>query len=154
MSTESRDNCQKMLYYFFIKMSNTQSETTTFGLHLMLDAYDCDHEKLGDGAYIYKVLDELSHLIGMTQLTKPYVVHATGNQSHDPGGWSGFVMIEESHLSIHTFVNRKFFTADIYSCRQFDTEPAVDYLKKAFGTNDIVVYTQKRGLRYPAENLI
>ena len=37
-----------------------------FGPHLMLDCRGCDVEKLSDMAHIYRVLDELPTLVGMT----------------------------------------------------------------------------------------
>jgi len=35
----------------------------------------------------------------------------------DPGGWSGFVIIAESHISIHTFPARRFVSIDVYTCK-------------------------------------
>lgn len=117
-------------------------------MHLMLDAYKCNSDKLNDGEFAYRLLDDLTELIGMTQLTKPYVVYAKGNGEHDEGGWSGFVMIEESHISIHTFPVRGFVTADVYSCKEFDTKKTIEYFKKVLETDDIETFLQKRGLRY------
>ena len=134
-------------------MSSSNTTKTPFGVHLMLDAYDCDIAKLRDANVIYEVLDKLPTLVGMTKMTKPYIVFTEGNDKKDPGGWSGFVLIEESHVSIHTFVRRKFFTFDLYSCKEFDTEKAIDYLKKTFNTNDVEYSIEQRGKRYPDENV-
>src|SRR3989344_3263678 len=98
----------------------------------MMDAYDCDKKVLDDANLLYKLLDELPTKLGMRKMIKPYIVSTEGNNAKDPGGWSGFVLIEESHISFHTFVKRGFVTIDIYSCKQFDTEIAVEYLKKFF----------------------
>ncbi|OGK16017.1 hypothetical protein A2690_01005 [Candidatus Roizmanbacteria bacterium RIFCSPHIGHO2_01_FULL_39_12b] len=133
-------------------MNNSNIEL--FGLHLMFDGYNCDPGKLDDREYVFNVIDGLREHIGMTELTKPVVVKALGNDHHDPGGLSGFVIIKESHISVHTFVKRKFVTADVYSCKQFDTNSVTNYLKKAFATEDADIFIQKRGLRYPKENLI
>lgn len=119
-----------------------------FGLHLMLDAYKCNSDKLNDGEFVYRLLDDLTERIDMTQLTKPYVVYAKGNGDHDGGGWSGFVMIEESHISIHTFPERGFVTADVYSCKEFDTEKTIEYFKSTLESDDIETFLQKRGNRY------
>ncbi|OGK22305.1 S-adenosylmethionine decarboxylase proenzyme [Candidatus Roizmanbacteria bacterium RIFCSPHIGHO2_01_FULL_39_8] len=124
-----------------------------FGLHLMIDAYDCSPKSLNDTNLIYKILDELPDLLGMKKLMKPYIVYAEGNNKRDPGGWSGFVMIQESHVSIHTFIKRRFVTTDVYSCKHFDTQKAIDYFKKTFHTEDIEFYIEERGKKYPPENI-
>ena len=129
------------------------SKTEIFGLHLMLDMYGCDPQLLNDANFLYTVLDDLPEKINMRKLTKPYLVTTPGNGQKDPGGWSGFVIIEESHISVHTFVKRGFITIDVYSCQQFDTELALSYFKEKFKSEDVEVYIQKRGLKYPAENI-
>jgi len=126
---------------------------SSFGLHLMLDAYNCSPDVLNDANVVYKILDELPAVIGMHKLIKPYVLHAEGNNAKDPGGWSGFVIIAESHISIHTFVKRRFITADVYSCKYFDAEKALAYFKNKFCTDDVEYYIQERGKKYPPQNI-
>lgn len=128
-------------------------EREPFGLHLMLELYNCSPDALNDHDLVYKILDELPEKIGMHKLIKPYVVFTEGNQKKDPGGWSGFVIIEESHISLHTFIKRRFVTADVYSCNKFSTEDAINYFKKVFKTEDIEYNILTRGNRYPPENI-
>jgi S-adenosylmethionine decarboxylase len=135
-----------------MKQTKQFKPTNPFGLHLMIDAYHCDPKILDDANSIYKILDELPGRIEMHKLTRPYVVHAEGNGQKDPGGWSGFVIIEESHISIHTFVKRKFTTIDLYSCNQFDAKKAIAYFKKILKTDDMEIYLQDRGKKYPQKN--
>lgn len=119
----------------------------------MLDAYGCNPAVLNDANVVYKILDELPEKIGMHKLTKPYVVFAESNEKKDPGGWSGFVIIQESHIAIHTFIKRRFITVDVYSCKEFDTNYAVSYFKKIFKTEDMEIEIEKRGKKYPPENI-
>lgn len=128
-------------------------KTQTFGLHLMLEAYNCSPKALNDANILYRVLDELPAKINMTKMTLPYVVSTPGNGDKDPGGWSGFVMIQESHIALHTFVKRGFVTIDVYSCKEFDTEKALQYFKDMFKTDDIEYKIEARGTRYPEENI-
>lgn len=130
-----------------------RKKTITFGMHLMIDAYNCNPKVLNDANLLYKLLDELPNKLGMRKMIKPYIVSTEGNNAKDPGGWSGFILIEESHLSFHTFVKRRFVTIDIYSCKEFNTTDAISYLKKFFKTKDLEIITEKRGTRYPAENI-
>jgi S-adenosylmethionine decarboxylase len=48
-------------------------------------------------------------------------------------GYSTFVMIAESHLSIHTFPEEGFYTFDIYSCKCFPYEKVIEVLEQFFG---------------------
>jgi S-adenosylmethionine decarboxylase len=135
-------------------MSKKTEQITDFGLHFMLDMYNCDPKVLDDANYLYHVLDDLPAKIDMRQLTKPCLVTTPGNGAHDPGGWSGFIIIEESHISLHTFVKRKFVTIDVYSCKKFDTDKTLAYFEEKFKSKDVELYIQPRGVKYPTQNLI
>lgn len=132
----------------------TSTDHKNFGLHLMIDLYGCDPHVLDDSDKLLAFLNDTPTKLGMTKLIDPKLIHADGNGEHDPGGWTGFVIIAESHISLHTFVKRQFVTLDIYSCKNFETEEIVEYIKNFFGTRDVDVFTQVRGHRYPAKNLI
>ena len=119
----------------------------------MLDAYNCDPKILNEADLVYKILDVLPEKIGLKKLMKPYVLFAKGNKKRDPGGWSGFVMIQESHISLHTFIKRRFITADVYSCKKFNAKKVINYFKKAFKTKDIETYVETRGKKYPDKNI-
>lgn len=128
-------------------------ETTNFGEHLMLDCYGADNELLNSKELVHKVLQELPTKLGMHILADPVVYFAQENGDKDPGGWSGFVVIMESHISIHTFVGRGFLSADVYTCQNgMDQDFIISYFKEAFKTTDIEVNFVKRGTRYPIEN--
>jgi len=107
---------------------NTPAEP--FGLHLTLDAYGGSKTRLHDMKRVFKVLNELPGILDMKKLTTPYVVDAPPVTPKDQGGISGFVMIAESHVSIHTFPDKGFLTADIYSCKAFDTQKALDFFNE------------------------
>jgi len=96
-----------------------------FGPHLTLDLYGCNPEKISDTKFIYKLLDELPELIGMHKISEPNITDFPGNpNSFDKGGISAFVLITESHISIHTFTADKFASVDIFSCNPFDIDKA------------------------------
>lgn len=132
-----------------------QNGQTTFGLHLMLDAYESDPVRLDDMKLVYKFLNTAPDIIDMRKLTTPMVVDADISATgKDPGGISGFVMIAESHISIHTFAKRGFFTLDVYSCTNFEDKiPAfLEYIQKTFGYGEHELQVVKRGLKYPLSN--
>jgi S-adenosylmethionine decarboxylase len=124
-----------------------------FGMHLMFDATNCDVKVLDDANLLYELLDKLPKTLKMRAMIKPYIVRTPGNNKHDPGGWSGFVLIEESHISFHTFVKRRFVTLDIYTCKDFDTTLAIKTLKDFFKTKTVETSVEIRGKNYPEENI-
>ena len=114
----------------------------------MLDCYGCDKEKLGDTAFITKLLDELPDVIKMHKIAPPQIVYykGSGNPEHfDRGGISGVVIIAESHISIHTFVKQEFASIDVFSCKEFDYKMLTDYVKKEFGAENVESKFLRRG---------
>jgi S-adenosylmethionine decarboxylase len=129
--------------------------TMQFGTHLMLDGYDADPALLADEGALRALLARLPGEMGMHPLHAPLVLSVGPQNRKDPGGLSGFVMIAESHLSFHTFPARGFVSIDIYTCQNdLDVAAVSARLTAAFGIRDADVHVQKRGLRYPAEDLI
>jgi S-adenosylmethionine decarboxylase len=129
-------------------------ETINFGLHLTIDGYGGDRNKLNDKDLVLKCLKELPHLLGMHKLSDPEIYFAKGNHIKDPGGWSGFVVIEESHVSIHTFPARGFLSADVYTCGDsLSQDFVIEYFKQKFSLKDIETNFIKRGTRYPVKDI-
>lgn len=54
----------------------------------------------------------------------------TGGAFQDEGGTTGIVVISTSHISIHTWQLRNFFQLDVFSCKDFDGELALAYVRK------------------------
>lgn len=125
-----------------------------FGEHLTIDGYGGDEGLLNNQQLVTEVLTELLERLGMHALLAPQVVQAPDNGLKDPGGWSGFVIIAESHISIHTFPRRGFLSADVYSCKNgMDTELIKQYFIDKFKLQDLETNFIKRGTRYPEQNL-
>lgn len=130
-------------------------KTLQFGEHITIDGYGGDPELLNKERLILSVLSELPKKLEMKTLSAPMVVPAPDNGMKDPGGWSGFVIIAESHISVHTFPKRRFVSADVYSCKSgLDVKTIIAYFTETFKLSDVETNFIKRGTRYPAENLI
>jgi S-adenosylmethionine decarboxylase len=121
-----------------------------FGPHLMLDGYGCEKTRLQDLNLVYRILDELPTRIGMTKIMPPYVFKYSGLRPED-WGLSGFVLIAESHISIHTFPEKNFVSVDIFSCKAFDSEFAAAYLEEAFEMAKVESTVLDRGTEFPKE---
>ena len=119
-----------------------------FGKHLMLDGYECNRERLEDISLIYNFLSEYPAEIGMTKIMPPYVFRYDAKNPKD-WGISGFVLIAESHISIHTFPEKNYLSLDIFSCKEFEAEQAISYVSKLFAVQKSEVKLQDRGLEFP-----
>lgn len=125
-----------------------------FGEHLTIDGYKGSLEKLGDKEIVLKCLNELPELLEMKKLAEPQVYFAPNNGKKDCGGWSGFVAIAESHISIHTFPKRGFVSADVYTCKNgVDRKFIADYFIGKFELKDIETHFIVRGTKYPVEDI-
>jgi S-adenosylmethionine decarboxylase len=126
-----------------------------FGEHITIDGYGGEQELLNNKETVSFVLSDLSKKLGMKILSEPMVILAPGNEINDPGEWSGFVIIAESHISLHTFPKRRFISADVYSCKKgMNIQKIVDYFTETFNLSDVETNFIKRGTRYPSGNLI
>ncbi len=121
-----------------------------FGLHLTLDGYGCSPERLADLDAIYEFLEHCPDLIHMTKIMPPYVFKYHAKAPED-WGVSGFVLIAESHISIHTFPERGYLSLDIFSCKDFDFQQAVAYVTELFGITRHELNLLDRGLEFPKE---
>lgn len=126
-----------------------------FGLHLTIDGYGGDPKKLNDKDLVEKCLDELPGKIGMRKLAPPEVLFCPECNAKDSGGFSGFVVVMESHISCHTFPFRKFASIDVYTCgKTLDREAICDYFKKAFEFEELETHFLKRGTKFPVRDLV
>jgi len=104
-----------------------------FGPHLTLDLYHCNKQKLGNAQFISSILKEMPEFIGMHRISEPQVIEYHGREgSFDRGGISAFVLLAESHISIHTFPFDGFTSVDIFSCKDFDLKKAQYFLMEKF----------------------
>ncbi len=118
-----------------------------FGPHLIIDGSHCDTRKLADRILVEQVMNEYPSAIGMTKIGGPYMFEY---QAPDPAysGVSGIVVIAESHIAIHTFPELDYFTLDIFSCKNFDHEVAIEYIKEAFDVKEMDRMLVQRGLSF------
>ena len=116
-------------------------------MHLIIDGYGGDVCKMEDPDAIYQFLDEYPDAIGMTKITPPHVYIYEGQEPEDKG-ISGFVLIAESHISVHTFPQRRFINIDVFSCKEFDDQRALEEIRAVFSLETVRSWTLTRGLEY------
>ena len=119
---------------------------STFGPHLVFDGYGCPPERLTDPSALHRLLDELPGRIHLAPLA-PHTI-APHSAGADPG-LSALLLLAGSHVAIHTFPERRFVSADVFSCGSFDVESTLACLRNAFGPRRIEWKLLDRGLEYP-----
>jgi len=123
------------------------------GKHLLIDAVCTHDEALLDVEVGKTCLAEVARTIGMTMIMAPVGVQFShdgaagvtiprpfrqppGPASQASCGYSAFVMLAESHISLHTFPEAHFLTFDCYSCKGFDHALAEACLDRVFGLGE------------------
>jgi S-adenosylmethionine decarboxylase len=100
-------------------------------MHLIIDGYGSDSQIMQDEQFIHDLLDSYPANIGMTKIAGPVVFRYVGAKPED-WGISGIVFIAESHISLHTFVERCYINIDVFSCKDFNAEKVVRDLVDKF----------------------
>jgi|TARA_Y100000310_G_C20563754_1_gene754421 S-adenosylmethionine decarboxylase len=116
-----------------------------FGVHLIIELYGCDVGDLMNLNKVYDILRVLPSSMGMNTITLPYVVKWLDKDTKLEGV-SGFTMIAESHISIHTYPEKRGLFADVFSCRNFHIKRCLDKFMKTFKAVNYDKKVIKRGL--------
>jgi S-adenosylmethionine decarboxylase len=117
-------------------------------MHLTIDGFGGDRELLSSESLVRHLLDRYPDQIHMTKITEPTVFQYMGEKPDD-WGVSGFVIIAESHIAIHTFPERGYVWVDVFSCKEFSTDGATEPIVEAFGLTHMTTRILERGLEYP-----
>ncbi len=117
-------------------------------MHLTIDGFGGDRHKLSDEKLVRALLDRYPEEIGMTKIAPPHVCRYVGKKPED-WGVSGFVLIAESHISIHTFPEHGYIWVDIFSCKGFDARRPIDDIQEQFLLAEVRTRVLSRGLEFP-----
>lgn len=121
----------------------------SFGLHLTMDCYCKNCDFLNDETKITSFLEKTTLFINMTPISKPFYVNYDGGEKKDEYGISAIILIVESHISIHTYPEKQYFSMDIFSCKIFDFKKVLQYIKNFFDCKKIEYHIIERGKDYP-----
>ena len=111
---------------------------TSLGTHITWDVYNCNAESL---SFIPKVKEVLNTIVEELQLSK---VNESFKQ-FEPIGVTGFILLEESHVSIHSWPEHQFAAVDIFSCKPFDAEKIQKLLMSSFNSDKVIIKQIERG---------
>lgn len=117
---------------------------TTWGKHLIIDAYGIEYKKLKNYQSIKQLLKDLPKVFKMRPLGN-VSVKKVASDFYPDWGVSGFIMLYESHISLHTWPEEGYVAMDLYSCKDFDDKAIVKYLKDYWDTKKMKIKVVIRG---------
>ena len=107
------------------------------GTHLLVDVWDA--QNLTDPEAIEK------SLVKAAEGARATVLHGHFHSFGSGLGVSGVLLLAESHISIHTWPERKFASIDIFMCGRCDPYNTLPEIKNTFSGN-LTISAFKRGL--------
>ncbi|MBS7656257.1 S-adenosylmethionine decarboxylase [Candidatus Bathyarchaeota archaeon] len=87
--------------------------------------------------FIKKILKELSSFLKMNVIAEP-LIFSPGEKSDVHKGLGGFMAWVESGVTLYTWSIYKFFTLDIYSCKDFNVEEVVNFIKNRLKAQQLI----------------
>ncbi|MFO7722295.1 MAG: polyamine aminopropyltransferase [Bacteroidales bacterium] len=109
------------------------------GRHILVEFNLCDPESLNDVILIEKGMVDAAEEAGAT------VINSTFHH-FSPFGVSGVVVIQESHLAIHTWPEYQYAAVDLFTCGD-EVNPWIsfDYLKEVLKSSSYGALEMRRG---------
>jgi S-adenosylmethionine decarboxylase len=115
----------------------TQKHAGMAGTHWLIEMYDVP--RLDDAALIRRALRRAVEASG-ARLIRLQLHH------FGPGrGVTGVALLAESHLSIHTWPERRYAALDIFMCGACSPQKALDALQQTLNPGDVAVRRIARG---------
>ncbi len=108
------------------------------GTHLILDLWDA--ERLDDVRHMESTLRACVETSGATLL------HIHLHEFTPNGGISGVAVLAESHISVHTWPERRYAAFDVFMCGAADPHATIPILRRAFRPGRLTVTEQLRGV--------
>ena len=90
---------------------------------LLVDLWVADAQQLDNLDYWKSVLHEAARRIGAAVLGEGFHVF-------EPHGITGYLLLAESHLSVHTWPEERLAVIDIFSCSAVEMEPMLGWLRR------------------------
>jgi len=107
--------------------------TLKLGEHYIFDLSDCNHEILMDGELSYSLFAQAVRESGLTVVDE-------GFYKFSPHGFTCFLLLAESHASLHAWPEYGYCAIDLFTCAiGKDMMPLLQRLKEAFGADDFAL---------------
>ncbi len=107
-----------------------------WGYSLLLDASNCDREAITNPEILRDFAKTLVEEINMVAYGEPQVLHFGHNEPHLTG-WTLLQFIETSNITAHFCDHSGEGYIDIFSCKEFDTNVAIEVVQRFFSPTKI-----------------
>ncbi|MGB0167528.1 MAG: polyamine aminopropyltransferase [Luteibaculum sp.] len=111
---------------------------TALGNHILVEFMGCIPEVMNDVSVIEEAMVNGAEIAGAT------VINSTFHH-FSPYGVSGVVVIQESHLAIHTWPEYGYAAVDLFTCGEMNAWISFDHLKEVFGAKNYSALEMRRG---------
>ncbi len=111
----------------------------SLGRHLLAEFHGCEANLLNSPGRIERLMNEAARLSGATIVQSVFHVFS-------PHGVSGVVVVEESHLAVHTWPEHRYAAVDYFSCGDVDCDVAVRYLAENLTASRVETKEIQRGV--------
>jgi len=116
-----------------------EAALNSLGRHILVEFLGCNSDTLNDVSIIEKGMVDAAKNAGAT------VINSTFHH-FSPWGVSGVVVIQESHLAIHTWPEYQYAAVDLFTCGDtVDPWVSFDHLKRVFGATNHSALEMYRG---------
>lgn len=112
----------------------------TLGRHLLAEYHGCDSSVLDDLNLVETLMNEAAIAAKATVVQSAFHLFR-------PQGVSGVVIVQESHLSIHTWPEEGYAAVDFYTCGDCEPELAHAWLAQALKAKHCDLMVVERGMR-------
>jgi hypothetical protein len=68
-------------------------------------------------------------------------VHVTGEVGANEG-YDGFIPLIDSGIYIYVWTSKKFMSAVLYTCKEFDVEKIIKFIRQDFNTTEEIVWKE------------
>lgn len=102
-------------------------------MQLVIDLINCTGQLDNVDSVRSFLLQTNLRYLKMKKLHEPVMAYVHSEDSPELNGVTGFMLIETSHIAIHTFSEKREVHFDCFSCRDFPLSPVMDYLLEIFG---------------------
>ncbi len=110
------------------------------GIHYILELYGCSFAILDSEAFVLEA-------VSLAARTARCHVISMSSHKFSPQGVTAVALLQESHLSIHTWPERNYAAADIFTCGQAAAaHKACEQLTKRFDASRHTLLVVPRGL--------
>lgn len=111
----------------------------SLGNHFLTELFSCTIEIINNVEFVEEYMKIAATLSGATIVQSVF-------HTFSPYGVSGVVIVEESHLAVHTWPEHGYAAIDFFSCGDLDCKAAISNLSNRFGAEKIETKKIERGI--------